>query len=314
VVSGGAATAGSSGTAGDRVRSRGLWLQAAARFRRRPLGIAALLLLVAFTAVAFLAPSLTPYSGAQLFMQFINDPQPPSLHGGHLLGTDLLGHDYLTQMLWAIRESVLGGLGCAAAASAIGLVLGATAGYLGGAADAALGWLTSLVFAVPALVVLILVVVFESPLPLWAFPATLAGYLWTYVARAVRGSFVVLREREFVEAAHAAGASGGRIVLRHLLPNAVGTLLAAGTAIVGQATVIIATATFFGWGNQQSDRPTLGGLLSNAAQGTQFALSPFAPEPWWLWAIPAVTLGLFIVSVYVLADTLDEVLRPLRAR
>jgi peptide/nickel transport system permease protein len=260
-----------------------------------------------------LAPRLAPYQGAQLFFQYLNDPQPPSFHGGHLLGTDLLGHDYLTQVLWAIRESVLGAFACALAASVIGVLVGATAGYLGGAVDAALGWLTSLVVTIPALVVLVMVVAFEAPVPLWAFPATLALYLWIHVARAVRGSVIVLRGREFVEAAHAAGASGLRIVFRHLLPNAVGTVLVAGTAIVGQSTVVIATATFFGYGNQQSDRPTLGGLLSNAASGTQLAISPFPAEPWWLWVIPAVTLGLFIVSVYFLADTLDEALQPVRA-
>jgi ABC-type dipeptide/oligopeptide/nickel transport system permease subunit len=294
-------------------RGGGLWRQAFARFRRRPLGILALLVLLFFVVVALLAPTIAPYSGAEIFMRYLLDPQPPSLHDGHLLGTDLFGHDYLTQMLWAIRESVLAGLGCAAVATAIGLVVGAAAGYLGGVVDALATWLTSLFFAVPALVVLAIVVVYKSPLPLWAFPATLAGYLWIYVARVVRASFVTLEEREFVEAAHAAGASGLWIVVRHLLPNSVGTLLAAGTAIVGQSTVIIATVTFFGWGNQQSDRPTFGLLLSYAANGTQFSSSPFPALPWWLWVLPAITLGLFIISVYFLADTLDELLQPGRA-
>lgn len=268
---------------------------------------------MAFVVIAVFAPRLAPYTGAQLFFRFINDPQPPSLHGGHLLGTDVLGHDMLTQMLWAVRETVLGALGCALAATLIGLAVGAVGGYFGGALDSAVQWLTSLVVIIPALVVLLMVVAFEAPLPLWAFPATLALYLWIHVARAVRGSFITLRHREFIEASLAAGASGRWIVFRHLLPNAVGTLLVAGTAVVGQSTVIIATATFFGYGNQQTDRPTLGGLLSNAASGTQFAISPFASTPWWLWVLPAVTLGLFIVAIYFLADTLDEVLQPVRA-
>ena len=294
------------------LRARGPWLQAAARFRRRPIGIVALLTTVAFVIIALLAPRLAPYPGAELFFKFLNDPQPPSLHGGHLLGTDLLGHDELTQMLWAVRETVLGALGCAVAATVIGVPVGAIAGYFGGALDAVIQWLTSLFVTIPALVILVMVVAFEAPVPLWAFPATLALYLWIHVARATRGAFMVLRHREFIDAAEAAGASGPRIVFRHLLPNTIGTLLVAATAVVGQSTVIIATATFFGYGNQQSDRPTLGGLLSNAASGTQLAVISYPAVPWWLWVIPAVALALFIVSVYFLADTLDEVLQPVR--
>jgi ABC-type dipeptide/oligopeptide/nickel transport system permease subunit len=302
----------STAASAETVRARGPWRQAAARFRRRPLGIAALLLTMAFVVTALLAPRLAPYPGQELFFQFLNDPQGPSFHGSHLLGTDLLGHDELTQMLWAVRETVLGALGCAVAATLIGVPVGAIAGYFGGALDAGIQWLTSLFVTIPALVILIMVVAFESPVPLWAFPATLALYLWIHVARATRGAFLVLRHREFVDAAEAAGASGLRIVFRHLLPNTVGTLLVAGTAVIGQSTVIIATATFFGYGNQQSDRPTLGGLVSNAASGTGLAVVSYPPVPWWLWVIPAVTLALFIVAVYFLADTLDEVLQPVR--
>lgn len=265
-----------------------------------------MLVLVAFAVVGFLAPRIAPYSGAQLFFEYLNDPQPPSLHSGHLLGTDVIGHDMLTQLLWAIRQSVLGALGCALGASVLGVAVGSVAGYVGGWLDAAIDWVVGLVVSIPALVVLVLVVVYTAPVPLWAFPATLALYLWTYVARAVRGSFAALRAREFVEAAHAAGASGLRIVVRHLLPNTVGVVLVAATSIVGQSTVIIATADFFHYGNQQSDRPTLGGLVANATRGTPSG----GYAPWWLYVIPAVALGLLLVSVNVAADTLDEVLEP----
>jgi len=290
------------------VRSHGPWRQAATRFRRRPLGVAALLVVGAFVVVAVIAPRITPYAGHELFFQFLGHPQPPSLHHGHLLGTDVIGHDLLTQLLWAIRESVLGGIGCALGATVIGVAVGGVAGYLGGVVDSALSWMTSVIVAVPAIVVLLIVVAEKSPLPLWAFPTVLALYLWTYVARAVRASFATLRTREFVEAAHASGASPLRIVFRHLLPNATGAVLVAATGIVGQSTAIIATADFFGYGNQQSDRPTLGGLISNAA-----VRSPIAPTPWWVWVVPIVTLGLLLVCVNFAADVLDDVLEPVRA-
>lgn len=298
--------AGRSG-AGAPARGHGPWRQAATRFARRPLGVLALLVVLVFVVVAFLAPYIAPYAGQQLFFEYLGKPQPPSLHGGHLLGTDVLGHDMSTQLLYAIRESVLGGLGAALGASAIGVVVGMVAGYTGGILERAISWLTSLAVTIPAIVVLLIVVVHRSPLPLWVFPATLALYLWTYVARAVQASFSTLRSREFVAAAHAAGASPLRVVFRHLLPNAVGSVLVAGTGIVGQSIALIATAVFFGYGNQQSDRPTLGSLISNAAKPSPLTQTV---APWWLWVLPIVTLGLLLVCLNFTADTLDDALEP----
>ena len=272
----------------------------------------AVLVVLAFVVVAVLTPRIAPYSGAQLFFQFINYPQPPALHGGHLLGTDMFGHDMLTQLLWAIRETMLGSVGAALAAMLLGVCLGAPAGYRGGALDAAVGWLTGAVVTVPALGIFVFVVIRYNPVPLWAFPVTLALALWTYVARAVRASFASLRAREFVEAARAAGASGPRIVFRHLLPNSAGLVVVAATGVLGQSVMIISTTDFFGLGNEQTDKPTLGGLIANAAKSGQ--LPGGLPAPWWLWAIPIVTLGVLLVCANVSADTLDDILDPARSR
>jgi ABC-type dipeptide/oligopeptide/nickel transport system permease subunit len=299
---------GSASSAGGPSRPRGPWLQALARFRRRPLGVAALLIVVGFAVVAGLAPSLAPYPPARLFLEYLNDPQAPSLHSGHLLGTDLLGHDLLSQLLYAIRETMIGALGCAIGATVIGVLVGAAAGYFGGAVDTAVSWLTGVVVTIPALVLLVLVVIYEAPVQNWLFPLTLALYLWTAVARAVRTSFATLRTREFVEAAHASGASSARVVFKHLLPNTAGTVIVAATAIIGQSIVIIATVDYFSYGNQQSERPTLGGLVANAAKG-----SVLTSTPWWLYAIPAVVLGLLLVCINFAGDTLDEALEPGRA-
>ncbi|HVS84832.1 MAG TPA: ABC transporter permease [Gaiellaceae bacterium] len=291
-------------------RGRGPWRQAARRFRRHPLGIAALLVVVAFVVVAFVTPDITPYAGQELFFEYLGKPQPPSLHSGHLLGTDALGHDMLTQLLWAVRESVLGGFGCALAATAIGVIVGIVGGYAEGPFERVIAWLVSVMVTVPALAVLLIVVVHYSPLALWVFPVTLAAYMWTYVARAVQASFSTLRSREYVEAAHAAGASPLRIVFRHLLPNTLGNLLVAATGIVGQSIALIATAVYFGFGNQQSDRPTLGSLISNATHANPLTGTV---EPWWLLALPIATLGLLLICLNFAADTLDDVLEPARA-
>jgi ABC-type dipeptide/oligopeptide/nickel transport system permease subunit len=297
---------------GVRIRRRGPWLHALARFRRRPLGLAALLVVLAYAIVAVFAPAIAPYSEYQIFFQYINDPLTPSLHGGHLLGTDVLGHDMLTWLLWSIRETVLVALEASLVAGLIGVFLGALAGYLGGALDAAVGWLTGAFVTVPALVIYLVVAIHYNPVPMWALPVTLGLCLWTYVAQAVRASLRTLRAREFVEAARAAGASAPRIVFRHLLPNAAGTVIIAATGVFGQSILIVATADFFGFAIGQFDRPTLGGLIANVAKVDQVV--PGYVPPWWLWVIPIVSLGLLLVCANVTADTLAEVLDPTGSR
>jgi ABC-type dipeptide/oligopeptide/nickel transport system permease subunit len=290
---------------GEAALRRGPWLQALARFRRRPLGLVALLVVVAFAVVAGLADVIAPYPAARLFVEYLNRPQPPSFHGGHLLGTDVLGHDYLTQLLYAVRESMVGALVCGAGATVIGVVVGAAAGYLGGRVDALVGWLTGVVVTMPALALLVLVVVYNAPVaPFW-FGVTLMLYLWTAIARVVRADFVTLRAREFVDAAHAAGASGLRVVVRHLLPNTLGSVIVAATATIGQSIVIIATVDFFNYGSQNSDTPTLGGLVADATRGVGLAATP-----WWLYAIPSIALGLLLVCVNFAGDSLDDAFNP----
>jgi ABC-type dipeptide/oligopeptide/nickel transport system permease subunit len=206
---------------------------------------------------------------------------------------------------------MLGSLGAALAAMLLGVCLGAPAGYLGGAFDAAVGWLSGAIVTVPALGIFLFVVIHYNPVPLWAFPVTLALALWTYVARAVRASFATLRVREFVEAARAAGASGPRIVFRHLLPNSAGLVVVAATGVLGQSIMIISTADFFSLGNEQTDKPTLGGLIANVAKPHDPTFGYAAP--WWLWVIPIVTLGVLLVCANVSADAIDDVLDPARA-
>jgi peptide/nickel transport system permease protein len=275
-------------------------------------GVVALFVVLTFALVAALASTIAPYSEYQIFLPYVNHPIRPELHGGHLLGTDVLGHDMLTWLLWAIRETIVVALEASVAAALIGVCLGALAGYLGGALDAAVGWLTGLVVTVPALVIYLVVAIHYNPAPAWALPVTLGLCLWTYVAQAVRASLRTLRVREFVEAARAAGASGPRIVFRHLLPNAADTVLVAATGVFGQSILIVATADFFGFAIGQFDRPTLGRLIANVASVHQIV--PGYTAPWWVWLIPIITLGLLLISANVTADTFAEVLDPAGSR
>jgi peptide/nickel transport system permease protein len=287
------------------VRRRGPWRQAAERFRRRRLGLAALALLLFIFLVGLLAQALAPYDAGHEFLEFINKPQPVgSPH--HILGTDVIGHDFATQLIYGIRESVVSSLVCAAGATLIGAIVGAFAGYYGGVVDALLTWVSSTIFAVPAVAILLIVVIFSKwPVTPTVFGFWLMLYLWPGIARVVRGSFTSLKSREYVEAAHAAGASDLRIIFRHLLPNSIGPLIVGATSLVGQSIIVVATVDFLGLGTVQAEKPTLGSLIADAARGTGFA-----EAPWFLYVFPAVALVLMLVCVNFIGDTLDDALNP----
>jgi peptide/nickel transport system permease protein len=290
----------------------GPWRQAAARFRRRPIGVGALVLLVALVVVGLLAGEIAPYYPGQEFIQYITRPQPP-LTPHHVLGTDVLGRDFFTQLVYAIRETAFSALACAGGATFAGTVVGALAGYYGGWFDELVGWSTRVVVAVPAIAVLIVLAVWSTlPLSPLADGLWLMALLWTGVARVVRATVRSLRSNEYVEAAEASGASGLRVLFRHVMPNATGAVIVAGTTVAAQAIAIIATVDYLGYGYNKPETPTLGGLVADATQATAASLgrAPSLSDVWWLYAIPAGLLVLVLLAVAFLGDTLDDALNP----
>jgi ABC-type dipeptide/oligopeptide/nickel transport system permease subunit len=273
--------------------------------------VAALGVFVAFCLVGALAGTLAPYAAGQTFLQYIQKPQPP-LTAHHLLGTDVLGRDFLTQLLFAIRETILSGLLCAAGTTAIGVVVGLLAGYYGGWFDAFVRWVSSVVVAIPAIVLLVFILVWESPITPIGNGLWLTAVLWPGVARVVRASVLSQRNRGYVEAAHAAGASAPRVLARHLLPNAAGSVIVAATSLVGQAIMIVATVNYLGYGFDQAQQPTLGGLVADATRATSLLLSGPVPlsKIWWLYSLPATLLVVLLLSVTFLGDSFDESLNP----
>jgi ABC-type dipeptide/oligopeptide/nickel transport system permease subunit len=295
------------------VPRRGPWRQALARFRRRPLGMAAAAVFGAFVLVAVFAGSIAPYAAGRTFLQFMQRPQRP-LVAHHLLGTDVLGHDFLTELVFAVHQTVLSGLVCAAGATAVGVTVGALAGYYGGWYDAVVTWTTGVAVSIPAMAILVVVLIWSNvavtPLNdgLW-----LTAVLWTGVARVVRASVLSLRTRAYVDAAQASSASDLRILLRHLLPNAAGPIIVAATSLVAQAVVIVATVNYLGFSFDTAEKPTLGGLVSSATASTSGALvtGPTSLGAlWWLYVFPAAALVVFLMSVAFLGDALDEALNP----
>jgi peptide/nickel transport system permease protein len=135
--------------------------------------------------------------------------------------------------------------------------------------------------------------------------------LWPGVARFVRASVASLRTREYIEAAHASGASDLRVIFRHLLPNSSGQIIVAATTIVGQSIAIIATVDFLGYGYNQPERPTLGGLIADAANAASAAGASSIASVWWLYVIPAGLLVIVLLAVAFAGDTLDDALNPI---
>jgi peptide/nickel transport system permease protein len=295
-----------------RVPARGPWRQALGRFRRRPGALAAAAVVDVFFLVALLAPVLAPYPAGHAALDLIQRPQAP-LTPHHLLGTDVLGHDELTQLLYAVRWTMLAAFFCAAIATLIGGVVGVIAGYSGGWFDGTAAFVMRVIVAVPAIIVLGFVAtryrVLLTPLQT-AFWLSLI--LWPGVARVVSASVVSLRQREFVEASRASGATAPRIVSRHVLPHVVGTLAVAATAVVAQSIVIVATVQYLGYSAYDAHQPTLGGLVADAAAAPASILTHTAGigDVWWLYVLPVGVLVALLLAVTFLGDALDDALRP----
>ena len=256
-------------------------------------------LLLVLTGAAALAPILAPH-----------DPLEVAGGGGatlerfslaHPLGTDALGRDLLSRVLWAGRVSLALGVGVEVLAALLGCVVGLAAGYYGGVVDGALMRTTDVVMAFPSLVLAIgLIAVFERP-GLDKVVVVLVGLGWTTIARVVRGAALSLKRREYVQAARALGAGSGVVIFRHLLPNALGPLLVAATLGVGSNMIAEAGLSFLGLGAQS---PTLswGAML---ADGQSFLVS--AP---WVAFFPGLALLLAVLGVNLLGDGLRDLLDP----
>src|SRR2546423_2292733 len=176
--------------------------------------------------------------------------------------------------------------------------------------------LADLVTASPAVIFTLAAFVYLSPV----YPKTLififAAFMWALVARVVRAEVVRLREQEFVEAARALGAGDLRILVRHLLPNAAGQILVAGTSVIGLIVLVDATVEFFGYGVPAEVAPSLGNLVSDTVKfqfglgaNNDIAIQNYA---WWDWFFPGIALVLILVCVNLVGDALDEALNPRR--
>jgi peptide/nickel transport system permease protein len=245
-----------------------------------------------------IGPVFWQYSYSTITGQFATGPSAL-----HPFGTDLIGHDLFAQVLEAEATSVKTAALVALIATTIGTVIGAIAGYYGKLADFLLMRFTDLILAVPLLaVLLVLANKLSKQAGSWFWIALILGLLlWTNLARQVRGAFLSLREREFVEAEHAIGASDRRIIFRHMIPNAIGPIVVTATLTIALALLIEAVLSFLGLGIQPPE-VSLGSLV-NSGQDAATSLP-------WLFFFPSGFLVVTILSINFIGDGLRDALDP----
>ena len=275
---------------------RGMRLVARAPILSNPLNLVALALIAMLAACALLAQVLAPYDPLALDLAVRLKPPSPE----HWLGTDSLGRDIASRILYGARISLVIGVVVVGSAGVFGTFVGLIAGYAGGLVDEALMRLTEVFLAFPALILAMAIAGALGPSLTNAIIA-IAAVTWAVYARLTRGQILSLRRREFVEAARAMGASRMRIILRHLLPNALAPLMVQASFDMGSSIIAAAGLSFIGFG-AQPPTPEWGVMIS---EGRNF----ISTQPW-LSLFPGLAILFAVGSFNVLGDGLRHVLDP----
>ncbi|MRD46168.1 ABC transporter permease [Caenimonas koreensis] len=277
------------------------------RFRRHKLAVASLVVLGLMILLVLLGPLVWKVAINEIdFSARLKGPMP-----NHPFGTDDLGQDIFARMLYGGRISLAVGLAAMAMAITVGVTIGAIAGISRGPVDAALMWLTDLFLSLPQLPLLLLLIylfrdalkgVFGPEVGVFLLIVFVIGcFRWMPVARLVRAQFFSLREKEFVEAARALGASTTRQVVRHILPNALGPVIVAGTIDVAAAIIAESTLSFLGLGFPP-DIPTWGRILYDSKEYLDIAT---------YWALfPGAAIFLTVLAINFIGDGLRDALDP----
>ena len=287
---------------GLQIQARSQWQLARRRFFRHKLAMASLLVLAIIFGAAIFAEQIAPH--AYQAQDFPHSSIGPTLEHQHYFGTDQLGRDYFTRVIFGIRTSARVAFLVAFLSTMIGVTVGAIAGYFAGWVDNLLMRMTDLVLTLPPLAVLLAASALLGQGSPYRVAIILALVFWTTLARIVRGTFLSLREKEYVEAAKAIGASDRRIIVRHILPNTIGPIVVNATLVIGLAILVEAVLSFLGFG-VQPPIPALGNLIAKG-QGLI--------DQWWLVTFPGLTIVLIVLCINFLGDGLRDALDPTQRR
>jgi peptide/nickel transport system permease protein len=285
-------------------------------FRHSPVAVGSALVLFICLAAALLAPWIAPHNPFDLATLNLSDALAPprGMAGskpGYLLGTDDQGRDVLSAIMFGARISLLVGVAAVALAVAIGVSLGLVAGYAGGRLDAVIMRAADVQLSFPAILIALLIDgIARAVLPreahsevaLLVLVVAIGVSNWPQYARTVRGSTMVEKNKEYVQAARVIGVTPAAIVFRHLLPNVLGPVLVLATINIATAIVLEATLSFLGIGVPPT-RPSLGTLIR---VGNDFLFS----GEWWITIFPGAALVILVLAINLLGDWLRDALNP----
>jgi len=266
------------------------------RFRGNPLSVTGLIIILILATVALFAPLIAPYGPATI--NVYNVLSPPDR--AHPLGTDDLGRDVLSRIIWGSRASLKVGFIAVGIAITIGTALGAIAGFYGGTIDSVLMRFVDIMLAFPTFfLILAVIAIVEPSIATIMIIIGLTG--WMDVARLVRAEFLTLKERDFVSAARAIGASDARIIFRHIIPNALSPVFVAATFGIAGAILTESGLSFLGLG-VQPPAPSWGNILTSGKD--------YITVAWWLSLFPGLAILITVLSYNLVGEGLRDALDP----
>jgi peptide/nickel transport system permease protein len=266
------------------------------KFYKNKLMLSGAVIVLVLLIVSLLAPWLAPYDPGQIDLTHVL--AAPS--AGHLLGTDQLGRDVLSRMIWGARISLKVGFVATGLAILIGAMLGAVAGYYGGWIDSVIMRLVDIMLCFPTFFLILAVIAFLEP-SIWNIMAIIGLTGWMGVTRLVRADFISLKERDFVKAAKAIGAGDLRIIFLHILPNAMASILVAATLGIAGAILTESALSFLGIG-VQPPTPSWGNILTAGKDNIDIA--------WWLSLYPGLAILVTVVGYNLLGEGIRDFLDP----
>ncbi len=266
------------------------------RFSRNRLAVIGSIAVFSLLVIALFAPLIAPYDPTTIDVH--NVLSPPSR--AHPLGTDELGRDVLSRIIWGSRVSLRVGFVAVGIAIMIGTVIGATAGFYGGRVDAVLMRFVDIMLAFPTFFLILAVIAIVEP-SIFTIMVVIGLTSWMDVARLVRAEFLTLKERDFVAAARALGVSDIRLIFRHILPNALSPVFVAATFGIAGAILVESSLSFLGLG-VQPPTPSWGNILTAGKDNIEVA--------WWLSLYPGLAILITVLSYNLVGEGLRDALDP----
>jgi peptide/nickel transport system permease protein len=265
-------------------------------FKKNKLAVSGTIIIAGLFIIAVFAPVIAPYDQDAINTREIFTP-PSKIH---LMGTDELGRDVLTRIMWGARVSLLVGFVAVGISLVIGILMGSLAGYYGGSIDGMIMRFVDVMLCFPTFFLILAVIAFWEP-SIWKIMMVIGLTSWMGVARLVRAEFLSLKERDFIQAARALGGKDIRIIFRHILPNSLAPILVNATLGVAGAILIESALSFLGIGIQPPD-PSWGNMLTAGKDNIEIA--------WWLSFFPGFAIFITVMGYNMLGEGIRDAIDP----